>query len=661
MISTLLLGVGLLAATPPDDSRPVAADLAAYETVKAKVGRDADAHVKLALWCEAHGLSSERIKHLALAVLRDPKNATARGLMGLVDDHGRWQRPEAVSERVKADEALTAKLAEYNGRRERMPDTADAHWKLGLWCEQNGLQPEARAHFSSVTRLEPGNDAAWKRLGFKKHGKRWATDEQIKAEEAETLAQRKANEYWKPLLTKWRAWLHEKGRRDQAEDALAAVTDPRAVASVWAVFAEGDAAHQEKAVQVLGQIDAPAASRVLAMMSVYSRSPEIRRAATETLKRRDTRDFVGLLVGLIRDPLKYEVRPGNAPNSVGELFVEGEKYNVRRVYGVQPQTLARLTIPPRIFDASVPFDPYGAQNVWLATGPSTLPLSVPAPAGQRSQGVAMTTSAPNLNQVAAARDMQIAQAIARNQQIIGFSQQQLANDVAQVEAMNAGIRQANDATIPVLNAVTGQDLGESSEKWKAWWTDQKGYAYKSDAPDVKPTFTTFVENPYAPVAHNACFGAGTPVRTLDGSRPIESIRIGDQVLTQDTRTGRLSFTPIVAVFHNPPAPTLRIKLGDETVVATGIHRFWKAGKGWVMARELKPGDALRTIGGTARVGSVESDVVRPVFNLEVAEGQSFFVGAAGTLVHDNTLVTPAPAPFDAVADVEAEPLARRGE
>ena len=117
----------------------------------------------------------------------------------------------------------------------------------------------------------------------------------------------------------------------------------------------------------------------------------------------------------------------------------------------------------------------------------------------------------------------------------------------------------------------------------------------------------------------------------------------------------------MAVFHNAPAPTLRIKLGDETVVATGIHRFWKAGKGWVMARELKPGDALRTIGGTARVGSVETDVVRPVFNLEVAEGQSFFVGAAGTLVHDNSLVTPAPAPFDALAEVEADPIAHRSE
>ena len=37
-------------------------------------------------------------------------------------------------------------------------------------------------------------------------------------------------------------------------------------------------------------------------------------------------------------------------------------------------------------------------------------------------------------------------------------------------------------------------------------------------------------------------------------------------------------------------PTLRIAIGGESIVATGIHRFWKAGKGWTMARELKAGD-----------------------------------------------------------------------
>ena len=42
---------------------------------KAKAGQTADAQVKLALWCEAHGLTAERTRHLALAILSDPTNA----------------------------------------------------------------------------------------------------------------------------------------------------------------------------------------------------------------------------------------------------------------------------------------------------------------------------------------------------------------------------------------------------------------------------------------------------------------------------------------------------------------------------------------------------------------------------------------------------------
>lgn len=79
----------------------------------------------------------------------------------------------------------------------------------------------------------------------------------------------------------------------------------------------------------------------------------------------------------------------------------------------------------------------------------------------------------------------------------------------------------------------------------------------------------------------------------------------------------------------------------------GIYRFWKAGHGWTMTRDLKSGHTLRTLGGTVRVASVESDSIQPVFNLEVAEGQTFFVGERGLLVHDNSLVRPTPEPFDA--------------
>src|SRR5262249_44369332 len=87
-------------------------------------------------------------------------------------------------------------------------------------------------------------------------------------------------------------------------------------------------------------------------------------------------------------------------------------------------------------------------------------------------------------------------------------------------------------------------------------------------------------------------------------------------------------------------------IDGETIVATGIHRFWKAGKGWTMARDLKPGDRVRGVGATAIVRSIEPDSTQPVYNLDVADDRDFFVGSKGLLVHDYSIVQPVVAPFD---------------
>src|SRR5262249_33278101 len=144
-------------------------------------------------------------------------NAKARGLLGQVADAGRWGRPEAVAERVKADAARSAALAEYEARRAKTPRTADAQWKLALWCEENGLAPEAQAHLMMVVRHDPSPEAAWKRLGYRKVGGRWMTDAQIAAIKAEVEAQEQADRHWRPLLTKWKGRLDQKHKRDAAE------------------------------------------------------------------------------------------------------------------------------------------------------------------------------------------------------------------------------------------------------------------------------------------------------------------------------------------------------------------------------------------------------------------------------------------------------------
>jgi hypothetical protein len=148
----------------------------------------------------------------------------------------------------------------------------------------------------------------------------------------------------------------------------------------------------------------------------------------------------------------------------------------------------------------------------------------------------------------------------------------------------------------------------------------------------------------------SCFAAGTLVRTIDGLRAIESMKVGDVVLAQDVEAGALAYEPVVRVIHNSPRETLRIVLDDdgrdEPIVVTPIHRFWRAGRGWSMARDLKVFDRIRTKRGVAVVRRVEAAGVRPVFNLEVARAATYFVGWTGALVHDNSLVTPVSRPFD---------------
>ncbi len=78
----LIASAALLAADVP----PASSDetLQAYQAAKAAAGRTPDDQVRLAYWCEAHGLGAERMRHLAQAVLADPNHFAARGLLGLV-------------------------------------------------------------------------------------------------------------------------------------------------------------------------------------------------------------------------------------------------------------------------------------------------------------------------------------------------------------------------------------------------------------------------------------------------------------------------------------------------------------------------------------------------------------------------------------------------
>ena len=240
-----------------------------------------------------------------------------------------------------------------------------------------------------------------------------------------------------------------------------------------------------------------------------------------------------------------------------------------------------------------------------------------------------------------------------------ISRQQIEADVRRIEGYNAPIHAWNERITSTLVEVTGLALGPERAKWTDWYVDQLGYRSRvASTSDRKPAFVTEVfagELPPFPVpvedvvlSHTrmSCFGVGTPVHTPSGLVPIEQIAVGDLVLSMDTDTGGLSYEPVLVVHHNPPGATTEVTAGGETITASVFHRFWRAGRGWAMARDLSEGDRLRSLAGTAAVESVTSGAEQPVYNLDVAGGRSFFVGEAGLLVHDNSLPNLRAEPFD---------------
>lgn len=144
----------------------------------------------------------------------------------------------------------------------------------------------------------------------------------------------------------------------------------------------------------------------------------------------------------------------------------------------------------------------------------------------------------------------------------------------------------------------------------------------------------------ARLANSQCFEAGTLVWTDQGPKPIETIQLGDVVIGRNESTGEISKRTVVQTFTKNADDLLEVEYVTEGSVqklrATGGHRIWVEGKGWVEASQLVAGDALSTRGGAAIVRKVSATIPMtvPVYNFEVAEDHTYFVGLLGIWVHN---------------------------
>ncbi len=646
-MNPLWISVALILLGPADESRKFAAEQAA-------AANDPNALVQLALCAESKGMKAERDQLLRSAVAIDPHNAMARGLLGEILLDGMWQTPEKVAESAASNPDLAAKMADYNARRARVVDLAQeelrrvrsfredgkyveaglfqayadrklapGHVELALWCEKNGLKAEALAHFTTAVRLDPHRDVAWKHLGYVKHEGRWMTPAQVRDAQQETALQKKADATWEPTLRRLKASLSVKNRQATAEAELARVDDVRAVPMIAKVFFTDNLSDQKWAVRLLDKLPSPASTRDLAVLAVRSIHKQVRIDAIEALKTRQPVDYAEMLVDLVRKPWVFRFEPVGGPGSTGRLVVDSPRFQLTRTYDA-----------PAAFTLNISF--YG----YVGLDPNGLPVVI------RGRDL-MQMTPKNYQMKLADAEEKTAQMLMDAQVKAQAAQGRMIADVQYVESMNAQADDDNRAVREVLQQVlAAPDLGDDEDAWHSWLSEKNGYRY---TPPPKMQVSESLQTLPAPSVYS-CFAAGTPVRTLTGRRPIESLNVGDQVLCQDTSTGQLGFEPILVVHHNPPDKTVRVILdnGDE-VVASLFHRFWLAGRGWAMAKDLRAGDVVRTLTGRSSILKVEPGAVMPVFNLDVARGRTFFVGIHDALVHDNTLPDPRATLFDAAS------------
>jgi hypothetical protein len=146
------------------------------------------------------------------------------------------------------------------------------------------------------------------------------------------------------------------------------------------------------------------------------------------------------------------------------------------------------------------------------------------------------------------------------------------------------------------------------------------------------------------------FAPGTPVLLANGRRkPIEQVRVGDQVLATDPATGRTGARSVTATVGGTVGTKQLVDITVDTdgdagtatavISATAHHSFWAPElRAWVIATALATGMTVRNAEGELiEVEGVQRRTVTgAAFNLTVEGFHTYYVGAGeqSVLVHN---------------------------
>jgi RHS repeat-associated protein len=144
--------------------------------------------------------------------------------------------------------------------------------------------------------------------------------------------------------------------------------------------------------------------------------------------------------------------------------------------------------------------------------------------------------------------------------------------------------------------------------------------------------------PTTPEQPKSCFIAGTDILTPEGMKDIETIKIGDLVVSDDPNTpGEIETRRVVETYVRQVTTLIDLYIDGQVITTTEEHPFWVPELGWVKAKDLQEGTLVQTNHETFldidKIERREGDFT--VYNFQVEEFHSYFVSDLGILVHNN--------------------------
>jgi len=550
-----------------------------------------------ALHAESFGLSEQGIQIRNEALATAPDSPLVRSYLGKVRYGNAWLPIDEAAKHY----AKSERLAAYERRRADARDNAASQISLATWCRREGLFEQEQAHLLRALDFDPEQKRLRQRLGQVRSGLNWLSADEADQQKQWEQQQAIHRQQWQPLVDSIvRRLSGVAEERREAALELDQIRDPGAILTLEEALISATDELAAPLATTLGRIDEPEAAEALAGVVVRSSQPAARTEAARQLASRDRYSYVPQLLANLHTMLTMRgtTRVSTAKNRV----IFNQEY-VRQAVD-RDETFSVQTLLKRR---------------------STL----------HGGGVLSIDAArPHLKQEEAQRR-------------------------SEVEQENQKIAAKNAQIIDALNLATGQQLGDSPQAWWDWWNREteslnvgsraravfKRTSYVSiddqdrlEVPLITVTASSSTSEYHLPrvQARYDCFVAGTPVCTARGMQPIERLTVGDLVLSQNVATGELEYKAIVRATRRPPIPLVKLVVGNEVLECTGGHLFWVVERGWVKARDLKPGLVVHGAMGTASVTSNEAGPTAPTFDLVVADHHNYFAGTTRCLTHDNT-------------------------